>query len=204
MSIVHKTAIPLTIILTVLLSFSGGWYFHQQYQKEHPQPTKPKPLSVFEKIQKRGELNVVLLNSPSCYYIGVNGPTGFEYDLVSSYAKRLGVKLHIITVHTVKEALSYANKPDIDIISASLTKTPQREKHYNFGPPYYEVQEQLICNKELRKEGRFPKDLEDLEEVHIVVGEATSYAETLQKIIQDGYEINATLVDDASTEELLE
>ena len=201
-SIVHKTSIPLTIILSFLLSFSAGWYFHQRYGKEEQK--EKKTVTVLEKIKQRGKLNVVLLNSPSCYYIGVNGPTGFEYDLVKNYAKHLGVKLHIITVHTVKEALSYANKKDIDIISAGLTKTPQREKKYNFGPPYYEVQEQLVCNRELKKQNRFPKDLEDLEDVFIVVGEETSYAETLEKLQSEGYDINASFVDDASTEELLE
>ncbi len=203
MSIVHKTSVPLSIILLIVLSFTAGWYFNDQMKKEQLAKEKNR-LSIFEKIKQRKKLNVVLLNSPSCYYIGVNGPTGFEYDLVESYANRLGVELNITTIHTVKEALSYANKPDIDIISASLTKTEKRKKKYNFAPTYYEVQEQVICNRKLHKEGRFPKDIEDLSEVGIVVGEETSYEETLKKLIEDGYELNVTAVENLSTEEVLE
>ncbi len=202
MSIVHKTSVPLSIILLIVLSFGAGWYFNDVVEQKHKKANTH--ISILDKIKQRKKLNVVLLNSPSCYYIGVNGPTGFEYDLVESYAKRLGVELNIITVHTVKEALGYANKPDIDIISASLTKTDKRKKLYNFGPTYFEVQEQVICNRKLHKQGRFPKDIEDLSDINIVVGEETSYEETLNKLIDDGFELNVTIVSDLSTEELLE
>jgi len=202
MSIVHKTSIPLTIVLSIVFSFGAGWFFHAQ-MKPKVQKVPPR-LSIFEKIVQRKKLNVVLLNSPSCYYIGVNGPTGYEYDLVENYAKRLGVELNITTVHTVAEALSYANKPNIDIISASLTKTQKRKKLYNFGPTYYEVQEQVICNRALQKQKRFPKDVEDLADVKLVVGTKTSYEETLTKLVEDGYELNLSVVPELSTEELLE
>jgi len=201
MKFIYKVIIPVIIFLLSGLSFFAGWYLNAKYLKEEK---KQINISILDKIKQRKKLNVVLLNSPSCYYIGVNGPSGFEYDLVKDYANRLGVELNITTVHTVKEALSYANKPNIDIISASVTKTKKREKLYNFGPTYFEVREQLICSKTLNQEDRFPKDLEDLSNVNIVVGEKTSYEETLKKLINDGYELNITLVSENSTEELLE
>ncbi len=201
MSKLRTVAPYLTGLLAILFAFSAGWFFREELAKKDP---PKKHVSILEKIQKRKKLNVVLLNSPSCYYIGVNGPTGFEYDLVSSYAKRLGVDLNITTVHTIKEALSYANKPNIDIISATLTKTKERQKHYNFGPTYFEVREQVVCNRRLHKEGRFPKDIEDLSDINIVVGEQTSYEETLKNLQEDGFELNVTIVSELSTEELLE
>ena len=201
MKFIYKVIIPVIIFLLFGLSFFAGWYLNAKYLKEEK---KQINISILDKIKQRKKLNVVLLNSPSCYYIGVNGPSGFEYDLVKDYANRLGVELNITTVHTVKEALSYANKPNIDIISASVTKTKKREELYNFGPTYFEVREQLICSKTLNQEDRFPKDLEDLSNVNIVVGEKTSYEETLKKLINDGYELNITLVSENSTEELLE
>ena len=202
MSIVHKTSVPLSILLLIVLSFSAGWYFSAEMTRK--KALQNKHPSRLEKIKKRKKLNVVLLNSPSSYYIGASGPTGFEYDLVQSYARRLGVDLNITTAHTVKEALSYANDPDIDIISATLTKTKKRKKLYNFGPTYFEVQEQVICNRKLHKEGRFPKDIEDLSDNTIAVGEETSYEETLNNLIDDGFDLNVTVVPDLSTEELLE
>ncbi len=203
MSLVHRTYVPLSIVLLVIFSFTAGWYV-STLQNRPKEKKEVVHLSRLEQIQKRGLLNVVLLNSPSCYYIGVNGPTGYEYDLVKDYAKKLGVDLNITTVHTVKEALSYTTNPAIDIISATLTKTPNRKERYRFGPTYFEVQEQVICNRALHKEGRFPKDIEDLSDNNIVVGDATSYEETLHALQEDGFELNVTTVEDLSTEELLE
>lgn len=203
MSIVHKTSVPLSIVLLVVLAFSSGWYFSAMIAKQE-ESQNPKRVSRLDTIKKRGVVNVVLLNSPSSYYIGVNGAAGFEYDLVNDYAKHLGCDLNITTVHTVKEALEAANDPSIDIISATLTKTPQRRKRYNFGPTYFEVQEQVVCNRALHKTERFPKDIEELANVSVEVGEKTSYEETLKNLIEDGFDINMSVVPDLATEELLE
>ncbi len=203
MSIVHKTSIPLSIVLLIVLSFGSGWYVSSLFSKRDEQK-KIKKISRLEKIKKRGVVNVVLLNSSSCYYIGANGAAGFEYDLVSDYAKHLGCDLNITTVHTVKEALKLAKSPSIDIVSATLTKTPKRKKIYNFGPTYFEVQEQVVCNRALHKQERFPKDIEDLATVSLDVGQSTSYEETLHSLIADGFDINVTVVPDLATEELLE
>src|SRR5690606_30995101 len=126
--------------------------------------------STLKKIKKGGVLNVVLLNSPSTYYIGSDGPKGFEYDLIELYANHLGVKLNITTANTIKEALELSKNPEIHITSASLTKTPEREKQFNFGPSYFEAQEQVICNKSMLLDGRFPSDADSLSNLKLVVG----------------------------------
>ena len=38
------------------------------------------------RIMKRGELRVVTLNSPTCYYLGAQGEEGFEFQLASRFA----------------------------------------------------------------------------------------------------------------------
>lgn len=188
------------LLLISLVFFVLGWISHAAYEPRNHVIVKR---SCLEKIKARQQLNVVLLNAPSTYYIGADGPSGFEYDLLKDYAKHLDVKLHIITAHTVKEALEYANKPGIDIISASLTKTPQREKKYYFGPSYFEVQEQVICQRDMLGSSKFPRDVEDLDRVKIMVGDGTSYLETLEGLKRDGFDINVTVTPDYTTEELL-
>lgn len=188
-----------TVALIALSFFFFGWMGHAFYESAH---TIVKS-STLKKIQKAGVLNVVLLNSPSTYYIGSDGPKGFEYDLVNSYATHLGVKLNITTANTVKEALELSKNPEIHITSASLTKTLEREKNYSFGPSYFEAQEQLVCNKSMLANGKFPKNADNLSHLHIVVGEDTSYSETIEQLKKDGFEINATYSPEFSTEELL-
>ena len=180
--------------------FVLGWISHATYEPRN----KVVKRSLLEKIKARKKLNVVLLNAPSTYYIGADGPSGFEYDLLKDYADHLGVEMHIITAHTVKEALEYADKPGIDIISASLTKTPQREKKYYFGPSYFEVQEQVVCQRSMLGTPKFPRDVEDLEDLNIMVGEGTSYLETIEALKRDGFDINVSVTSDYTTEELLE
>jgi len=180
--------------------FAFGWLSHSSYE-----PGKRiQKVSLLSKIKKKKVLNVVLLNAPSSYFIGVEGPKGFEYDLLKSYSEHLGVKLNITSAHTVQEAIKLSSNPNIDITSASLAKTAQREESFNFGPSYFEVQEQVICNRSMLKSEKFPRDVEDLNGLSIVVGEDTSYSQTLQALKNDGFDINATFTSEFSTEELLE
>ncbi|WP_226960558.1 membrane-bound lytic murein transglycosylase MltF [Sulfurimonas paralvinellae] len=187
-------------IFFALSFFVFGWLSHSAYE---PGKRIEKP-SLLDRIKKEKQLNVVLLNAPSTYYIGNEGPQGFEYDLLKSYADHLGVKLNITPAHTVKEALRLSKNPNIHITSASLAKTPSREKLYHFGPSYFEVQEQVICYRGMLGSSKFPRDVEDLEGLSIMVGDDTSYSETLQKLKEDGFDINVTTSSDYSTEELLE
>ncbi len=190
-------------ILFVLFSISlfiFGWVSHSGYLPIYKMiyPT------VLSTIKKDKMLNVVLLNTPSTYYIGVNGPQGFEYDLLKAYSVHLGVELNITLASTIKEAIELSKNPNIHITSASLAKTPQRIKSFNFGPSYFEVREQVICYRGMIGTGKFPRDIEDLSGLKIVVGEDTSYSETIKSLQQDGFDINATFSSEYSTEELLE
>lgn len=187
-----------TIIFFAIYFFVFGWISSSLYQGV-PKEIKKKTLT---KIKESGVLNVVLLNSASTYYIGSDGPKGFEYDLLDAYAKHLGVKLNITKANTTKEALELSRNPDIHITSAALSKTKEREKIYNFGPSYFDAQEQVICNKKLSG-GRFPKSIDDLMQLKIVVGEGTGYSETIDALKQEGFDINATYTADYSTEELM-
>ncbi len=180
--------------------FTFGWMSHTAYSPVH----KIKKQTLLEKIKLTKKLNVVLLNSPSTYYIGTEGPQGFEYDLLYAYSQSLGVDLNITSANTIKEAVHLSRNPNIHITSASLTKTPKREKKFNFGPSYFEVQEQVICHRGMLRSKKFPRDVENLAGLHLTIGEDTSYSETIKLLQADGFDINATFTSDYSTEELLE
>ncbi len=191
------------LLLSTFFAFSFfifGWLSHGAYTPGK----KIKKISYLEKIKRRKVLNVVLLNAPTTYYIGVDGPQGFEYDLLDEYAKYLGVKLKIKIAHTIAEALELSKDVNVDITSASLTKTALRKKNYYFGPSYFEVQEQVVCYRGMLNKSRFPRDVEDLKGLSILVGEQTSYQETIHSLENDGFDINATYSKNLSTEEILE
>ncbi|PNV82077.1 MAG: membrane-bound lytic murein transglycosylase MltF [Sulfurimonas sp.] len=189
-----------SIVLFFAISFFVfGWLSHTAYKPIH----RIKAPSVLDLIKERNILNVALLNSPSTYYIGPDGAKGFEYDLLDAYSKALGVDLNITVVNTTKEALELSKNPNIHITSASLAKTKIKEKNFNFGPSYFEAQQQVICYRGMLWQGHFPKSVEDLAGLKIVVGEDTSYSETIESLREDGFDINATYTSEYSTEELL-
>ena len=193
----YLSVLLVTFFATAFFSF--GWLSHTAYTPGK----KIKKISYLERIQRKKELHVVLLDSPSTYSVGVDGPQGFEYDLLNEYAKHLGVVLKIKTAHTIKEALELSKDVDIDMTSASLTKTPKREKEFYFGPSYFEVQEQVVCHRGMLRKKNFPRDVEDLAGLSMLVGDKTSYKETIEGLLNDGFDINATYTSKLSTEEIL-
>lgn len=196
----NKYIYSFLVVFFALAFFLFGWLSRTAYTPVQ----KKESVSTLQKVLTLKKLNVVLLNSPSTYYIGTSEAQGFEYDLLKAYADYLKVDLNITTAHTIKEAIELSRNPEVDITSASITRTPQREKLFNFGPSYFEVQQQVICNRGMLGSAKFPRDVEDLEGLKIMVGEGTSYSDTITTLKEDGYEINASLSAEYSTEELLD
>ena len=51
--------------------------------------------SQLDTIYQRNSLRVGLLHGPTSYFIGVDGPAGFEYELAQTLAQRLDVELEL-------------------------------------------------------------------------------------------------------------
>ena len=160
--------------------------------------------SVLENIVDKGTLDVVILNSPTTYYAGTEKELGFDYELIAAFAKEINVDLNLSVVFTVSEALQKSRDGLGDITVAGLTITDKRKEEFKFGPQYHTVQEQLICSSELFKKKNFPRDVEDIVGLNIVVGKDTSYESTLLKLKNDveGFDFNTTT--EYSTEQLLD
>ena len=44
--------------------------------------------TTLEDVINKGEITIITRNTPTTYYVGPEGPTGFEYDLVRFYPIR--------------------------------------------------------------------------------------------------------------------
>lgn len=166
--------------------------------------TSKKELTLLQKIKEKKTLDVVILNSPTSYYVGANRELGFEYDLISEYAKAIEVDLNLTIVNTTNEALELSKEDVGDITIASISITEDREKEFLFGPKYYSVKEQLVCHSSLYKKKKMPKKIEDMLGLNIMVGQNTSYEKILQTLATEveGLEFNTT--NEFSSEQLLE
>ncbi|MFT7004163.1 MAG: membrane-bound lytic murein transglycosylase F [Sulfurimonas sp.] len=191
-----------------IMFFFVGWqvsllFIPKELPNKNMTPLK-KDMTLLEKIKEKKRLDVIILNSPTVYYVGTLKEQGFEYELISAYAKDIGVDLNLSVVYTIGEALQKSRLGQGDITVASLSATTKRKEEFIFGPQYSTIQEQLVCNENLSKTKTIPKKTEDLSHLKILVGKDTSYEDTLTRVANDipGFEYNTTI--EYSAEELLE
>jgi len=154
-------AVTVTVLIAVL--FLTGYI---------RQPTK------LNLVKQKGELVIVTYLSPTTYYEGANGKTGFEYDLAQLFAKHLGVNLKVIVADNFTDIIPTLQNKQADIATAGLAITPKRQQLVRFGPSYQQVTQQLIYRKNHRPAPDTIKDVDGY--IEVVAG--SSHAETLKSL----------------------
>ena len=133
---------------------------------------------LLDRILENNELVVLTTNRPTTYYIDrEDRPSGPEYDMSQLFGRSLGVEVRYIELDSTEAVIAALRKGDGDIAAAGLTITGERQADFDFGPPYMDVSEYLVCHRESAVVG----DIEDLKGREIVIPAATSYADTLYK-----------------------
>lgn len=132
-------------------------------------------ITILERIQNRGILKVVTRNTPTTYYIGPTGATGFEYDMVNEFAKQIGVELEIIVEHDFSNILPTIKAKKADIAAAGITITPARETQVTFSQSYHDIKEITVYRAGNKK----PRSIEDLESTDLHVVRGASHEESL-------------------------
>ncbi|MBN2172253.1 MAG: membrane-bound lytic murein transglycosylase MltF [Candidatus Krumholzibacteriota bacterium] len=149
-------------------------------------------------IRERGRLVVLTRNNAHCYYTYRDAPMGFEYDLAAAFAESLGVDLEL-RLPAWNSLIPSLAEGEGDLIAASLTRTPAREKRVDFCQEYLRIKQRLIRNKSEPK----LKSLADLagREVHVRAG--SSYESRLRELAAGGLDVTIVVHDDLPTEELI-
>jgi len=127
------------------------------------------------KIKSENKLNVITRNSPTTYYIGPNGPTGFEFELAKQFADYLGVELNIVIQNELHQILPSIANDEAHIGAAGITQTKQRKAYVSFGPEYTQVVSQVTYKTGEKK----PKNIEDLQGMRVAVIKGSSHAQML-------------------------
>lgn len=103
-----------------------------------------EPPTRLEMVQERGKLIAVTRNAATTYYIGTEGPTGLEYELLNGFAQTLGVELQLIVAPNLDTVMKLLTEGSVDLAGAGLTITPHREEHLRFTQPYQHITQQVI------------------------------------------------------------
>jgi membrane-bound lytic murein transglycosylase F len=143
--------------------------------------SSPPPL--LDQVLDTGQLRVVTRNSPVSYLEGPDGPSGPEFDLVSAFARDLGVELVIETVESISEILPHLMAGDSHMAAAGLSITESRRAFLNFGHPYETVNMHLIYKLGTGK----PRRIDDVIGRSIEVMAGSSHADMLAQLQSQGY-----------------
>ncbi len=142
-------------------------------------PQYPPP--VLEQVLETGRLTVITRNAPTAYYIGSDGPTGPEYDLVAGFSRDLGVALDMPPLESFGELVPAVARGDAHMAAGGLSITEQRLGAVRFSQPFQQVEQHLIYR---RGTGR-PQSVEDLQDGQIVVVNGSSHADTMRALASD-------------------
>ncbi|MCB1734077.1 MAG: membrane-bound lytic murein transglycosylase MltF [Gammaproteobacteria bacterium] len=154
-----------------------------------------------DSIRRGGELVILTRNAPTTYYEDRDEQTvGFEHDLASAFAKRLGVTPRFLVLDTLEELFAALTAGRGHLIAAGITRTDSRERVYGFGSGYQNVQQQLVCNRN----APIPAKPADLLSRKLIVIAGSSYLDSLNRLREQLPALTWTVSSDHDTEQLLE
>ena len=144
----------------------------------HDQPTR------LQQAQQRGSLTLLTRNGASSYFLGPEGGTGPEYDLAAAFAEYLGLEIEVIVADAFADLGVLLESRQGELIGANLTRTPERERLFNFGPDYAEAKTVVVYRRGKNR----PRKLPDLVGMRLSVIAGSSYEallKTAQKVLPD-------------------
>ena len=167
----------------------------------YPSVTK-NSMTQLEKIQQRGYIKFLTLNSASTYYQDSEGETGFEYQLGLLFSEYIEVEAKFITVSRFADLYPELLYGSGDIVAAGLSKNESEFSNaVMYGPRYYEVTNQILYR---RGNVERPREISDLFGGTLQVISGTSQVKLLHQL-QDNYpELSWIESDDIAIEELVE
>ncbi|PVY79309.1 membrane-bound lytic murein transglycosylase F [Tamilnaduibacter salinus] len=138
-----------------------------------------RPSTVTE-IRQEGVLHVITRRSPSVYFEGPHGATGFEYELVQRLAKRLGVELRLRVVDDYDKIVSVLDNSYAHIGMGGFAPGPERKDRFQTVTTSLTLTSTVVYNRDV-KPVRAPEALSG-RVVHTV--ENSNHIEPLKELRQ--------------------
>ncbi len=155
--------------------------------------------TILKKIIEKGELTVITRNNAHCYYSYRDQKMGFEHDLAKAFADYLGVTLNIRIAEKWEGMIPSLIDGTGDLIAASMTITPKRNRDVMFSNGYMDIQQHLIVHRD----NRSIRTIEDLPGQTIHIRRGTSYQERLESLATRIPNLTIVLHEDVPTEEFI-
>ncbi|EOI3558941.1 membrane-bound lytic murein transglycosylase MltF [Cronobacter turicensis] len=95
-------------------------------------------------IQARGVLRVSTIATPLTMYRANETISGLDYELSQAFADYLGVKLEVTVRQNINQLFDDLDNNEADLLAAGLVYNEARSQHYQAGPIYYSVSQQMV------------------------------------------------------------
>jgi membrane-bound lytic murein transglycosylase F len=133
---------------------------------------------LIDPVRSRGELRVVTLNLPTCYYLGAQGTEGLEFELASAFAAHEGVRLNIYPVANEGAMQAELAAGRADIAACSLTDNPDWHRAGDAAEPYSLIPQLVVY----QRSGVRPRDTLQLESAKLAVRAGSPQERILQRL----------------------
>lgn len=105
---------------------------------------EPKVDIDLEEIRRRGKLVALSGYGANSYFIYKGEPMGFEYELLQSLSRHLGVELEIVVVRNLDNVFNLLNRGKGDLVAHNLTVTKDRSRKVSFTAPLNSIRQVLV------------------------------------------------------------
>ena len=131
-----------------------------------------------DELRKLGILRVVLPNNAASYFHYRGLPMGFQYELATRLARRLGLRLQVVVPRKQSDMLPLVRGGHADLVAATVTITRERRALVDFSQPLASVSEVLV-----QRAGDTPiTSVEQLAGRAVHVRRGSSYWRTLEAL----------------------
>ena len=98
-------------------------------------------------IQRKGKITILMDNSSLSFFEWRGKNMGFEYEILDSFAKYLGVKIEVKIIQNQNDFYKCINNGEGDIIACNQAITLTAKNKIDFSFPYYTTCQVLIQRK---------------------------------------------------------
>ena len=141
-------------------------------------------------IKKKGVLIMLTYPHSRFFYYDVKDyPAGFDYDILSLFARKLGIELEVRCVQDWRELIPQLTSGKGDVIGAGMTRLDERMKQISFSDDYFPTKVVIVTNIE----NTTLNSLSDLKGKVVTSVKDTSYLSALQSI--EGIKIDTNFSD---------
>ena len=135
------------LVITILTVYLFSCQTRKKDPAEADQIVKKPDNIILNKILKEKKLIATTDYNSTNYFVYRGEPMGYQYELLKSFTKFLGVKLEIKIINNLESSFDCLNEDECDLIALGLTVTKERSNIVDFSSPLSQTRQMLIQRK---------------------------------------------------------